>query len=173
MRVILDLSVQAYPAALQDGRFLVQFYVCHPADKKYNAINQRYWLEYHPNFEVANPYRNKHTHLIRPSSQSESYAKAEGLKPFSQWLRLTNSDTYISGPFDFAEINGRRTRDRVPKEQWETLSKFQHMFNNEIPSSALPEYAVHFGQFHTQYSVPEVNTRVTAYLANPSDPTTM
>ena len=93
VRINLHLSVQAHPAALQDGRFLAQFYTCHPADKRYNAINQRYWLEYHPKFEVANPYCNKHTHMIRPSSQSEAYAKAEGLAPFSLWVRLANADT--------------------------------------------------------------------------------
>ena len=173
VRVDLNLSVKAHPAALQDGRFLCQFYACHPADKRYNAINQRYWLEYHPKFEVANPYRNRHTNTIRPSSQSESYADAEGLAPFTQWLRMTNADTYIAGPFDFAEINGRKSRDRVPEDKWKLLSKFEHMFNNEVPSISLPDYSVHFGQFHTIYDVPEDNSRISAYLANPSSPTTV
>ena len=173
VRVDLNLSVKAHPAALQDGRFLCQFYACHPADKRYNAINQQYWLEYHPKFEVANPYRNRHTNMIRPSSQSESYADAEGLAPFTQWLRMTNADTYIAGPFDFAEINGRKSRDRVPEDKWKLLSKFGHMFNNEVPSISLPDYSVHFGQFHTIYDVLEDNSRISAYLANPSSPTTV
>ena len=83
--------------------------------------------------------------MIRPSSQSEAYAKAEGLAPFSLWIRLTNSDTYITGPFEFADINGRKTRDRVPQDRWEKLSKMGHMFSNEVPSLSLPEYSVHFG----------------------------
>ena len=100
--------------------------------------------------------------MIRPSSHSKSYAKGDGLKPFSQWLRLTNLDTYIKGPFDFAEGNCRKTRDRVPKDRWITLVKFSHMFNNEEPSIFLPDYAVHFGQYHTVYSVPDNNVCVAA-----------
>ena len=98
--------------------------------------------------------------MIRPSSQSESCAKADELKPFSQRLRLTNLDAYIKGPFDFAEGNCRKTRDRVPKDRWITLAKFGHMFNNEEPSIFLTGYAVHFGQYHTVYSVPDNNACV-------------
>ena len=138
------MSETAVPAVLQDGRFLAQFNTCHPADKRYNAINQRYWLKYRLNHEVANHYPNKHTHMIHPSSQFDYYAKAEGLKPFTQWIRLANSYTCITGPFDFSEINGRKTRDRVSQDQWKILVKFDHMFNNDVPSLFLPEYAVHF-----------------------------
>ena len=172
-RIDISISINAHSAALQDGRFLAQFYTCHPADKRYNAVNQRYLLEYHPNYEVANPYRNKHTRMICPTSQSKSYAKPEGLKRFTQWVRLTNSDTYITGPFDFAEINGTKIRVRVPQDQWRILTKFDYMFSNEVPSLSLPEYAVHFGQFHTVYSVSEDNVHVEAYFAHPLRPSTV
>ena len=108
VRVDLDSTISANPNAMQDGRFLVEFYVGHPADKRYNAINQRFWLEYHPIIDMANPFRNRTTHLIRPSDQSQAYAAKERLRPFRQWARLNHSDTYISGPFDFAVINGRK-----------------------------------------------------------------
>jgi hypothetical protein len=39
----LDL-MSLYPLCTLDGRFLFEFYICHPADWQYNAINQRYWL---------------------------------------------------------------------------------------------------------------------------------
>ena len=39
VRVDLQRSIQAHPAALQDGRFLVDFYTCHPADRRYNVSN--------------------------------------------------------------------------------------------------------------------------------------
>ena len=173
VRIDLQLSIKAHPTALQDGRFLAQFYTCHPADKRYNAANQRYWLEYLPVLEVADPFRNKHTHLIRPSNESESYAVAEGLRPFSRWIRLTNEDTYVSGPFDFADVNGRRTRDRVPEAQWRILAKRTDLFSNEVPSLALPDYSIHFGQFHTSFTGHEIEARIDAYLANPSSPATV
>ena len=58
-RVDLKRSVQAHPAALQDGQFLVDFYTCHPSDRYYNAINQCYWLEYHPALSIADPNNRK------------------------------------------------------------------------------------------------------------------
>ena len=169
----MQLSVKAHPTALQDGRFLAHFYTCHPADKRYNATNQRYWLEYHPKLEVTNPFRNKNTHLIRPSANSESYAVAEGLEPFQLWLRLTNQDTYITGPFDFAEINGKRTRDRVPLSQWRILHKHSAELGNEIPALNLPDYSIHCGQFHTSYTESSVEARLEAYLSSPSSLSTV
>jgi hypothetical protein len=46
VRVMFQDSVSLYPPCLQDGRFLVKFYMAHPADARYNAINQCYWLQY-------------------------------------------------------------------------------------------------------------------------------
>ena len=170
VRVDIPLSLQAHPSALQDGKFLVEFYTCHPADKKFNAINQRYWLEYHPTQEVAAPYRDRCAHLIRPSSQSEAYAIAEGLRPFRQWVRLTNADTYIIGPFDFAVVNGRKTRDRISLDKWEALSKFTHLFSNEIPDLSLPDYSIHCGQFHSSFRSGSIAARMDTYLASSPGP---
>ena len=162
--------MQAHPQALQDGRFLVEFYTCHPKDKRFNAINQRYWLEYHPVLEVAYPGRDKRTHMIRPAPESVEYAKAQGLKPFSQWVRLTNADTYICGPFEFATINGRRTRDRVSEEHWKLLREFGHLFTNETPCLDLPDYSIHCGQYHSTFECDRIHARVLAHLAHPSSP---
>ena len=172
VRIDLQLSIKAHPTALQDGVFLAQFYTCHPADKRYNAANQRYWLEYHPRLEVSNPVRKKHTHLIRPSADSEAHAQTEGLEPFSLWLRLINEDTYISGPFNFADINGRRSRDRVPECQWRILAKHPNL-SNEVPSLNLPGYSIHYGQFHTSYTEQSVDARIEAYMLSPSTPETV
>ena len=99
-RVDLQRSVQMHPADLQDGRFIVDFYTCHPSDRCYNTINQRYWIKYHRAFSVADTHRKCSTHLKRPYVQSPEYGIAEGLCPFSQWVRLTNADTYISSIFN-------------------------------------------------------------------------
>ena len=117
--------------------------------------------------EVADPHRNRTTHMIRPSAQSESYAAAEGLRPFRQWVRLTNADTFISGPFEFAVINGRKSRDRVGGERWKILAKFSHLFANEIPSLELPDYSVHCGQCHFTFEDSTIGDHVMDSLANP------
>ena len=146
----------------------MEYYTCHPSDKRYNAANQRYWLEYHPATEVANPFRVKSTHIIRPSPQSQEYAAAEGLRPFSQWVRLTNGDTYICGPFNFADVNGRRTRDRISLDQWKILHESSHLFTNEVPSLELPDYSIHYGQCHVAFHSEAIHARVLASLSCPT-----
>ena len=42
VRVAMRDSLREHPNCTQDGRFLVDFYTCHPKDKLFNAVNQRY-----------------------------------------------------------------------------------------------------------------------------------
>ncbi len=42
VRVALEALMSSYPLCLTDSCYLVDFYICHPADSRYNAINQRY-----------------------------------------------------------------------------------------------------------------------------------
>ena len=95
--------------------------------------------------------------MIRSSAQSASYAVSKGLRPFSQWVRLTNADTFIVGPFDFAVINGHKSKDRVPFTQWKILSTFKHLLNNDTR-----------GHFHTSFVSAPTNARIVAHLANPT-----
>jgi hypothetical protein len=43
IRVAFSNSISLYPSALQDRRFLVEFYVAHPNNARFNATNQRFW----------------------------------------------------------------------------------------------------------------------------------
>ena len=143
MRVAFQDSVAFYPSYLQDGRFLVEFYILHDSDVRFNCINQRYWLQYHATTDIATPTSISETHLIRPSDSSNAYAKRHKLVPFRQWINLTHSDTYIHGPFDFALINGRQSRDRVSAIDWDALRSHKDMFNNTLPREDLPTYSIH------------------------------
>ena len=116
-------SVQAHPAALYDGQFLVYFCTYHPSDRYYNTINQHYWLDYHPVLSVADPHCKHSTHMIHPPAHSPDYAIPEDLRLFSQWVQLTNADTYIAGPFNFAVVNNRKSRYIFSIEKWEQLIK--------------------------------------------------
>ena len=137
MRIALPDSLREHPNGVLDGQFLVGFYTCHPKDKAFNAVNQRYWLEYHPFREMPNPMRLRTTHLLRPSVNSPDYAASQDLRPFRQWIRLLNSDTFIHGPFDFAVVNNRKTRNHVSHEAWGVLHKFWHLFTNQAPRMGL------------------------------------
>ena len=143
IRVALTDSTAMSPSCLQDGRFLVEFYILHHEDIRQNATNQRYWLQYHPFREIITPTSSTMTHMIRPSDTSESLAAKNHLVPFRRWLNLTHSDTYLHGPFDFATINGRRTRDRISQDDWNVLSTHASQFSNLLPRFDLPSYSIH------------------------------
>jgi hypothetical protein len=52
VRAAFEDSISLYPSSTQDGQFLFEFYICHPSDWRYNAINQRYWLQYHDLLDI-------------------------------------------------------------------------------------------------------------------------
>ena len=143
VRVIFDDSVSLRPTCLQDGKFLVEFLVLHTADLRYNCVNQRFWIQYHFPGDLVSLTDATQTHLIRPSDTSETLASRKGLLPFRQWVNLTHEDVYLHGPFDFATINGRKTRDRIAAEHWEILLSLSTSYDNAAPNLDLPTYSVH------------------------------
>ena len=143
VRVHLEDSMALRPTCLTDGRYLVEFYIMHSADVRYNAINQRYWLQYHAKNDLIAPSITSDTNLIRPSDKSEQLVMRHNLMPFRQWITLTHESVYIHGPFEFATINGRTSRDRISLEDWNVLHEHKHMYTNQPPSLELPTYSVH------------------------------
>jgi hypothetical protein len=141
VRVAFEDSVALYPSCLQDGCFLVDFYMSHPADVRYNAINQCFWLQ----------YRNRNTptfgtldaHLMTPSDTSADCVAHLYLIPVSTWVNLAHGNTHIHGPFDFAIVNGQKSHDRVGQEAWDVLVAWQSMFSNPLPCFNLPTYSIH------------------------------
>jgi hypothetical protein len=116
VRVASQESMSLYPSCLQDGRFLVKFYISHPADSRYNATNTRFWLQYHTLGELQSPLSTMDTHLIRPSDSSKDYATRHKLLPFRKWVNLTHQDTFIHGPFDFATVTARKLEIVSPNQ---------------------------------------------------------
>jgi hypothetical protein len=103
-RLSFNDSVLLYPSCTLDGRFLFDFYICHPSDWRYNAVNQRYWIQYHGREDIACPGLSMDTHLICPSDTSDDYALRHNLRPFREWLNITHLDTFIHVPFEFASV---------------------------------------------------------------------
>ena len=116
----------------------------------YNATNQRFWLQYHPRDCVSPSHLD--AHLISPSDASEDRATRHNLVPLRRWVNLTHSDTYIHGPFNFATVNGRKSRDHVDLEAWQALVAKSSMFCNATPRFDLPSYSIHVDRgVHTTY----------------------
>jgi hypothetical protein len=142
-RVAFDDSISLYPSCTLDGRFLFEFYICHPADWRYNAVNQRYWIQFHGREDILHPSLSTDTHLVRPSDTSDDYAIRHNLLPFRKWLNITHTDTFIHGPFEFATVRGRKTRDRICQNDWDILRQHKSMFQNPLPSFDVPTYSIH------------------------------
>ncbi len=143
VRVAFEDSLSSYPSCLQDGRFLLDFYICHPSNSRINAVNQRYWLQYHTMSELQSPLSSTETHLIRPSDTLVDYAQCHKLRPYRKWLNLTHLDTFTHGPFEFASINGQITQDRISQADWDILKSHLNMFHNPVPQFNVPSYSIH------------------------------
>eukprot|EP00984_Skeletonema_dohrnii_P006306 scaffold2258_cov84-Skeletonema_dohrnii-CCMP3373.AAC.7 len=159
VRVNLEATHFHNPECGVNGKYLVDFYIPHPSDSYYNALNMRFWLEYHKTSSYVTTADRRTCHLIRPDANSEDYASRNSLTPFRQWATLTHSSTFIHGPFDFAIVNSRQSRDRISQSDWDELFKYRSHFSNQIPSFDLPTYSVHVEQFHTTYSSENLTRR--------------
>jgi hypothetical protein len=79
VHVAFQDSVALYPSCLQDGQFLVGFYMAHPSEVCYNAINQQFWLKYRNQTPAV--FGTMDAHLITPSNKSKDRAKGHLLVP--------------------------------------------------------------------------------------------
>jgi hypothetical protein len=163
VRVALEDSMSLHPSCLQDGRFIVEFYIPHAGDIRYNCINKRFWLQYHTLADSVAPIELAQTHLVKPSDTSEQYARRKNLRPLRQWVNLTHKDTYIHGPFEFASINGRKTRDRVSLEDWKILVSNSTLYDNKPPELDLPTYSIHVNRgVHCSFFSPALRKQLHA-----------
>jgi hypothetical protein len=82
VQVAFNATVSLYSSCLMDGRYLVDFYLPHPSDFHYNAINRQFWLQYHSQEDIISPTSSAYTHYILPSKTSEAYACQHHLQVF-------------------------------------------------------------------------------------------
>ena len=70
VQLMFESSVQLSPSCMQTGKFMVEFYISHPADWRYNAVNQHFWIQYFEDSGALHPGEASETHLARPSASS-------------------------------------------------------------------------------------------------------
>jgi hypothetical protein len=169
VRVAFSDSTSLSPSCLQDGRFLMEFYTLHHADIRFNASNQRYWLQYHSIGDITTPSPSTTTHLIRPSDTSEAHAARHRLVPFRHWINLLHSGTLLHGPFKFASVNGRKMRDRISPADWDALAKFSSLYQNPLPRFDLPSYSIHVDRGIHSTFCDQANADALCAAANCSD----
>ena len=93
--------------------------------------------------DVFHPDQANETHLVKPSNTSRAFAVTNNLVAVRKYIHLIHEDTFIHGPFDFATVNNRKTRDRISQVDWNILAKYSHRFRNPLPSFDVPTYSIH------------------------------
>ena len=127
----LNLSIQKDPSCVKNHRFLFDHYHCHPKDIKYPHTNRRYWKEYHK--ILGKSQIHDKIHLIKPTENERTYCKENFLAPFRSWINITDDQIYLHGPFDFAKINHRSTKDRISTADWKILQSLSSKYSNQPP----------------------------------------
>jgi len=132
VQVQFDTSCSLRSSCLTTGQYLCHFLICHPDDKGYDPVNQRYWTEYHE--QVSSTQLGSLFHLVRPTEASSAYLASKKLVPFSMWINLCHSDVFLHGPFDFATFF-RKSKDRISRQDWQSLAilKESHKYDNPAP----------------------------------------
>jgi hypothetical protein len=166
VQVNFTKSIQQQPACLQNGRFLVDFYIEHHRDGRLDIRDCRYWLEYHR----SNTHKTISTryHILQPSQFSERTARNKDLVPYREWINLSDPAVNLLGPFKFATINNRKTRDRVPGPQWSQLQAQKHKFDNDTPVLRNRAMMIDISQpvYETITTDAEVVRRCTAFMGH-------
>jgi hypothetical protein len=131
VRVDFKGSLQKNPACIQNGKFLVEFFIEHHRDSALDVRDRRFWLEHHR----SNSHKTLSTsyHVIQPSQCSEKIAIDKNLVSYREWIQLTDPAILIHGPFDFATTHNRKTRDRISANDWRHLIECSSKFDNETP----------------------------------------
>ena len=127
-----ESSVRSSPYCIETGKFLCDFYISHPSDWRFNAINQRFWLQ-HFKADLLNPDQAHESHLIKPSSTSRAYAIKNHLVVAKKYVHMLHEDTFINGPFDFASVHNRKTHDRIAQVSCERRQVFLGRFGTVVP----------------------------------------
>jgi hypothetical protein len=163
VQIDFQATMRLHPSCLQDGKFLVQYFIEHFNDKTVNLTDKRYWLEYHS-------HENRKTlgvqyHLIPPTSVSSDIARARNLVPFCAWVYLSQPNHLLHGPFNFSTVNNRKTRDRISTMDWNLLiaSKDQYdspppQFSNQVVHIVTTEQPI------TRITEPSVVQQVEAFM---------
>jgi hypothetical protein len=166
VQVNFTKSIQQQPTCLQNGRFLMDFYIEHHRDGALDIRDRRFWLEYHR----SNSHKTISTryHILQPSQFSERTATNKDLVPYREWINLSDPTVNLLGPFDFATINNRKTRDRVPGPQWSQLQAQKTRFDNDAPVLRNRAMMIDVSQpiYETITTDTEVARRCTAFMGH-------
>jgi hypothetical protein len=159
-------SMKKYSNCLQDGKFIMNFLIEHPKDSSIPFQFKRLWLEYH---KILSPKKlHSQFHIIQPSDISQKLAIKQDSTPYREWVNLKDESIIIHGPFNFAIINNRQTRDRISIRDWEILIQSNHKYHNNPPvlnHNAIQ--SIYWNEpIQSSHSNPSVENRINIFVNN-------
>jgi hypothetical protein len=131
-----ETSLRHHPSCLQDGRFLAKFLIAHHRDAKLDISDRRFWLEY--NFSNPPKCLGIDYHILQPLQYSAATEKSKQLVSYREWINISDPELTIHGPFNFATLNNRKTRDRISATDWKSLAESQAKYHNHAPQLSPP-----------------------------------
>ena len=163
VRINLQLSMSKNCECLQDGRFLAEFFTGHTHDESLDFPNKRYWLEYHETDKVK--ILSQKYFLISPTDIASKRAGYKHLVPYREYIQLKDPAVNLHGPFDFATINGYKSRDKISILDWNILRSLSKYYDNQAPVFRNNFISIAFDDTHiVETKNDEVGRRVTAFL---------
>ena len=160
-----ELSIRQYPTCLQDGKFIFNFLIEHPKDTKLPFKHKRFWIEYHQSLSQKQLHRQYH--IIQPSDVSAKIASNQHLVPYREWINIKDQSILINGPFNFATLNQRKTRDRISLREWQILRQCDKYDNAKPTIQDVPVQHLSWNQpIQSSYNDVSVNLRVNAFITN-------
>ena len=162
MQVNLEKTFAHNPHVFSDGKFLVEYYVAHPDDSKYGAINKRYWKEYHA--KLGSYQLHKKYHIIKPTICEEKYCVEKSLIPYETWSYIGQENIFIHSPFDFATLNGRKTKDRISEFDWKKLIQSKDEYHNHPPVLTAPRVSLHIDTpIYSSHTSVSISSKIQSY----------
>jgi len=140
-----ETSVRLSPSCMLTGRYLFEFYLCHPSVsgtmRLINVIgfNTSASLTYFTQTRLVKPILSS----LQPHPASRDFASWNKFVSARQFVHLLHEDTFIHGPFNFATITNRKTRNRIAMTDGKILESYKHLVKNEVPPFEVPAYSVH------------------------------
>lgn len=135
VRCVFQDTLSAHPGCVQDGRILVNFFICHHEDKNLNAPNQRFWMQHHRR-STSVPTSDQNVqcsyHLVQPMIKNQTFAKSQNLVTYHQWVYLCHKDVFLHGPFDFQLApGGRCSCNMIDKDDWAVVRNAANLYLQE------------------------------------------
>ena len=114
-------DVWGSPSCMETGKFLCKYYISHRLIGCSTRLISAFGFKISRKLICSThqiSLKPHETHLVKPSSSSRVYAIKNNLLIAKEYIQMLPKDTFIHGPFNFATVHNRKTRDCIRQVEW-------------------------------------------------------